>query len=127
MLAHLPNFHDERKAARLDSTLGKFQIGRKTYCFIHGDMDTISRDGINRLSAACKTKPDYILLGHNHTPEMREIDGVQVFQSGSLPGSGDDYTMAHRLISKPSQTVLVCGDEGVECCYNIALGGDGHE
>lgn len=127
MLAHLPNFHDERKAARLDSTLGKFQIGRKTYCFIHGDMDTISRDGINRLSAACKTKPDYILLGHNHTPEMREIDGVQVFQSGSLPGSGDDFTMAHRLISKPSQTVLVCDDEGVECCYNIALGGDDHE
>ncbi len=42
-------------------------------------------------------------------------------QSGSMPGSGDDHTIELRLSGKPSQTVLVCNKDGIECNYTVEL------
>ena len=52
---------------------------------------------------------------------MTEVSGVKVVQSGSLGGSGDEFTRQKRLTGEPSQTVLVVDDSGIKCCYPIVL------
>ncbi len=52
---------------------------------------------------------------------MNELNGVKVVQSGSLTGAGDSYTIEHRLTGKPSQTLLVCDENGIDCIYNVEL------
>ena len=51
----------------------------------------------------------------------RNINQVRVVQSGSLCGSGDEYTRQKRLTGEPSQTVLVVNENGIKCHYPIVL------
>lgn len=120
LLNHIENFHD-LSFRKIDSTIGEAQIRGKNYLLIHGDMDSISKTGIGNLVTMLGFCPEYIVCGHKHTPAMNEFNGVTVYQSGSLPGSGDDHTIQNRLAGRPSQTVLVCDESGVQCCYNVKL------
>ena len=63
--------------------------------------------------------PYCVLFGHRHYPSSTEVNGIKLVQSGSLPGSGDDHTVQLRLSGKPSQTVLVCSNKGIECNYTV--------
>ena len=65
--------------------------------------------------------PDCIISGHKHYSAYDESSGVPWVQSGTLVGSGDSYTIEKRLVGKPSQTVLVCNKDGIDCIYNIKL------
>lgn len=114
------NFHD-MTSYNIDSTVGIANVCGKKYTLIHGDVDSISKTGIGNLVTMLGFIPEYIITAHRHTPAMNEINGITVYQSGSFPGSGDDHTIQCRLSGKPSQTVLICNDNGVECSYNISL------
>ena len=94
---------------------GKFYFG------VHGDFDANSKQGISNLVMAMGFLPEAIIRGHMHSPAYHEFNGVKMIQSGSLAGSGDDYTLEKRLTGKPSQTLLVCNDRGIECIYNVEL------
>lgn len=120
LLNHIENFHD-LSFRKIDSTIGEAHIRGKNYLLIHGDMDSISKTGIGNLVTMLGFCPEYVVCGHKHTPAMNEFNGVTVYQSGSLPGSGDDHTIQNRLAGRPSQTVLVCDESGVQCCYNVKL------
>jgi hypothetical protein len=65
--------------------------------------------------------PYAITYGHLHTCAVDESNGVKMIRSGSLAGSGDDYTVEKRLSGKPSQMVCVCNSKGVACYYPIEL------
>lgn len=120
LLNHIENFHD-LSFRKIDSTIGEAHIRGKNYLLIHGDMDSISKTGIGNLVTMLGFCPEYVVCGHKHTPAMNEFNGVTVYQSGSLPGSGDDHTIQNRLAGRPSQAVLVCDESGVQCCYNVKL------
>lgn len=120
LLKDQDNFHDMTKY-NIDSSIGVANVCGKKYILLHGDMDSITKSGIGNLVTMLGLIPDYILTAHKHTPSMNEFNGVTVYQSGSVPGSGDDHTIQCRLSGKPSQTVLICNDKGVECSYNISL------
>lgn len=120
LLSNVSNFVDMSNC-KVDSTLSITSIHYKEYWFIHGDMDSITKTGIGNLVTAVGKCPDYIICGHKHTPAMNEFNGIRVYQSGSIVGSGDDYTVKHRMSGKPSQTVLVCNESGVVCNYDITL------
>lgn len=106
---------------RFDDTIAEANIEGKNYLLIHGDMDSLNKTGIGNLVTMLGFCPEYIVCGHRHTPAMNEFNGIRVYQSGSMPGSGDDHTVSHRMSGKPSQTVLVCNSKGVVCDYNVDL------
>lgn len=119
-LKHIENFHSMTHR-RFDTTIGEAYVRGHNYILLHGDNDSMTKQGIADLSLMLGFVPQYIIMGHKHTPAMNEFNGVRVYQSGSLAGSGDDYTIQHRMAGSPSQLVLVCNNCGVECSYNVDL------
>jgi predicted phosphodiesterase len=105
----------------LDTGISELNIKGKHYISVHGDYDSLTKTGIGNLVMMLGFFPDAILAGHLHYPSATEINGIPVIQSGSLAGSGDNYTIEHRLTGEPNQTVLVCTDVGIECIYNVKL------
>ena len=90
-----------------DDTLGIFEIGSQTYFIQHGDYTSITDAAIGKLVLWAKKTPYCILTGHMHYPAMTNVSGIYVVQSGSLCGSGDEFTRSKRLTGEPSQMVLV--------------------
>ena len=105
----------------IDSGISSINVRGNTYIGVHGDLDCMSDNDISRLVMAIGQIPYAVLGGHRHTPAYKEFNNVKYIQSGSLAGSGDDYTISKRLVGKANQTVLVCNNKGVECIYNIEL------
>lgn len=106
----------------IDDTLSTFFVRDKLYFGVHGDFDSTSDTSISKLILWAKMTPYCVVCGHKHYPAMTDVSGIKVIQSGSLGGSGDEYTRQKRLTGKPSQTVLVVNDKGIKCCYPIELG-----
>lgn len=104
-----------------DDTLTAFCVRGKTYFAVHGDFDSTNTNSIAKLVLWAKATPYCVLCGHKHHPSMTEVSGIKVVQSGSLGGSGDEFTRQKRLTGEPSQTVLVVDDNGIKCCYPIVL------
>lgn len=105
-----------------DDTLGMFEIGSQTYFIQHGDYTAITDTSIGKLVLWAKKTPYCILTGHMHYPAMTNISGIYVVQSGSLCGSGDEFTRSKRLTGAPSQTVLVTNYDGkIKGIYPVEL------
>lgn len=119
-LSHIENFY-YMQHRNLDIGIADINVCGKSYIAVHGDMDAMSRQGVSNISMLLGFVPYAILRGHMHSPAMNEFNGVKMIQSGSLAGSGDNYTVEKRLCGKPSQTLLVCDDEGIDCIYHIEL------
>lgn len=117
-LSHIENFK-YMKHHNLDIGITKMYVAHNHYIAVHGDFDSMNKTAITNLSMMLGCTPMGIIRGHNHTPAMSDFNGIRVYQSGALTGSGDDFTVEQRLISKPSQTVLICNKSGVECIYNV--------
>lgn len=105
----------------IDDTMSTFFVRDKLYFGVHGDFDSTSDAAIAKLVLWAKQTPYCVLCGHKHYPSMSDVSGIKVVQSGSLGGSGDDFTRTKRLTGKPSQTVLVVNDNGIRACYPIEL------
>lgn len=119
-LSHIKNFH-VMNYRHLDIGIADILIRNKSYISVHGDNDTFNKQGVLGLSSMLGFFPYAVLYGHLHTPSYDEVNGIKMVRSGSLCGSGDDYTIAKRLSGDPSQTVLVCDNNGIKCIYNINL------
>lgn len=105
-----------------DDTLGIFNVGDKVYFIQHGDYSSITDAAIGKLVLWAKQTPYCILTGHMHYPAMTDVSGIKIVQSGSLCGSGDEFTRQKRLTGKPSQTVLVTkGDGSIYGVFPIEL------
>ena len=103
----------------IDDTMSTFFVRDKLYFGVHGDFDSTSDAAIAKLALWAKMTPYCVLCGHRHYPAMTDVSGIKVVQSGSLGGSGDDYTRQKRLTGKPSQTVLVVNEKGIKACYPV--------
>lgn len=117
-LSHIRNFSF---VDTVDNTFSPIVVEDQTYFICHGDYDSFSKNGISNLVLATGYKPAGVLFGHYHTPAMQDVSDVKLIGSGCLCGSGDDYTVTKRLIGSPSQTVLVCDKNGIECMYPVSL------
>ena len=108
--------------ANLDITLTSFSIRGYYYLCVHGDYDKFDANSVNKLIAMVGYVPYCVLFAHKHFPASTEVNGVKLVQCGCFAGCGDDHTIELRLCGgKPSQTVLVCNDEGIVCNYTIEL------
>ena len=117
----LEQFENIQFIDNIDNTITGFWCREKFYAIVHGDYDKFDMPGIARLSMMLGFFPYCVLFGHKHHSAFTEINGIKLVQSGSFPGSGDDHTIERRLSGRPSQTILVCNDKGIECIYNVEL------
>lgn len=117
----LENFENIEFIDPYDNTFNCFVVRNKHYFIVHGDYDKFDMAGVAKLSMMAGYFPYCILFGHRHFPATTEINGIKLVQSGSFPGAGDDHTIELRLSGKPSQTVLVCNEDGIECNYTVEL------
>ena len=124
-LSHKDNIHF--LTSQPDNTLAYMYVRGKSYVSVHGDNDNFSDTGVMKLTHLLGFSPYCVIFGHKHYSAMNESGGVKMVQSGSLCGSGDDYTIERRLFSKPSQTVLVCTEAGIEACYPIEFENKGEK
>ena len=119
-LKHIENFHMITHR-NLDIGIADMNVRNKTYIAVHGDFDAFNKQGVLNLCSMLGFFPYACLYGHLHTPSYDEVNGVKMVRSGSLSGSGDDYTIEKRLCGEPCQTVLVCDKKGIRCTYNVVL------
>lgn len=105
----------------LDSGISDLFVRGKTYLGVHGDNDSMNSNAVGKLCMMLGFFPYAIIGGHRHTPAYQEFNGIKYIQSGSLAGSGDDYTLSQRLSGKANQTVLVCSENGIDAIYNVEL------
>ena len=119
-LKHIENFHMVTHR-NLDIGIADMNVRNKTYIAVHGDFDAFNKQGVLNLCSMLGFFPYACLYGHLHTPSYDEVNGVKMVRSGSLSGSGDDYTIEKRLCGEPCQTVLVCDKKGIRCTYNVVL------
>lgn len=117
----LENFENIEFIDPYDNTFNCFVVRNKHYFIVHGDYDKFDMAGVAKLSMMAGYFPYCILFGHRHFPATTEVNGIKLVQSGSFPGAGDDHTIELRLNGKPSQTVLVCNEDGIECNYTVEL------
>ena len=119
MLKNISNITVEDE--NIDDTLSTFFVRDKLYYAVHGDFDGKSTNAVAKLVLWSKNTPYCILCGHKHYPAMDDVSGIKIVQSGSIAGSGDEYTRQKRLTGEPSQTVLVVNEKGIRCHYPIVL------
>lgn len=112
------NFHSLLHRS-IDDGIAEINISGKTYLLIHGDYDNTTKQGYLSLSGMVGFFPDYILCGHKHYCSYDQ--STRFIQSGSLAGSGDDYTIEKRLSGSASQMVCICNKNGIKGVYPIIL------
>ena len=118
-LSHYPNITVNLE--EIDSTVAVFEVESKIFVAVHGDYDGFTNEAVSKLVMWLGYKPDVVIYGHKHFPAMHEAAGITMIQTGSLCGSGDDFTQEKRLSGEASQTILVCDSSGIVCCYPIKL------
>lgn len=107
--------------ASFDATVATFEIGRKLFVAVHGDMEKDLKTTANALEKVMGRHIDYLLAGHMHVPEMRAEDTMYI-RNGSVCGSGDEYTMKKRLFCPPYQVFMILNDVGeVESIHTVNL------
>lgn len=118
---HLPNVVVSQPLDEFQGTLDIFEICGKHYVLNHGDFDQFTEAGVAKLISYLGFVPNAVVSAHKHTPAYMEINNVACVQNGCLSGGGDQFTLEHRLGGKPSQTVCVCSDAGIDVMYPIKL------
>lgn len=118
-LSHIENieFLDDN----IDPTIGEFECRGKTYLAVHGDYDSYSESGVQKLVMMTGEIPEAIFTAHKHFCSYEDISNVKYIRSGSFCGAVGDFEITHRLCGKPSQMVCIATDNGIETLYPVAL------
>lgn len=119
-LEHLDNitFIDE---FNYDSSVGSIEVRDKEYIIVHGDMDTNDQSGVAKLVFMIGHIPEAVIMGHLHNNSFQNISNVKVIRSGSLCGTGDDYTMSKRITGRPEQMVLIVDEGGIVSLHPVTF------
>ena len=118
-------FAGDRKVSlaedHIDPSLGMFDLENgETVMYAHGHLDNPTQ-AVQEISGIVNSMRDgrvrrvsYFTVGHYHSEKMKAYQGVRVIVNGSGCGT-DEYAFSKRLVSKPSQTMLVFdGDNLIE-------------
>lgn len=117
-LKNQENFHSLLHCS-IDDGIAMIDIYNKSYLLIHGDFDVTNKQGYMKLANMIESFPEYILCGHRHFCSYSQ--DTRFIQSGSLAGSGCDYTIEKRLKGKASQMVCICNKSGIKGMFPIIL------
>ena len=104
---------------KIEDSIASFCVKKKLVYAVHGDKDSVS-SVVQNLTMMTGMKPDIVLMGHRHTNGLTTVYDTKVYESGCISGS-DTYCMDKRLRNNPEQTIIVIGDKGVDCAYDVTL------
>lgn len=102
-----------------DSEIITVNICNKNIMAVHGDKDK-PKKAIENLTGLLQNFPDYIFMGHFHHQEESEKFASKVIVNGSFCGV-DAFAQGKRLISKPSQNLIILNKNDLFCKIDLAL------
>lgn len=119
-LGHIKNF--SMPESNIDNSLAISRIRDKIFVLVHGDNGDPTNDSVMmRIMSTIGFKPFAVCCGHLHTNSFTDVSGVKVIRSGSLCGSGNQFTRAHNYSGSPEQMVMVVDDFGIRSLHPIVL------
>ena len=101
----------------IEESIAVFNVRNNIVMSSHGDKDAPS-NVVQKFTLMLGIRPSLVYLGHRHTNGLTTVYNTKVIESGCLSGT-DNYALDLRLHSKPSQTISVITENGLECLYNI--------
>lgn len=128
----IPFWLKQRLKYRYDITINEdnsYELLRICACgheiaAVHGDLDAGKNNSMLTMSVLYEKnfgrKMEYLVMGHFHKRYSDENLGIEQIGVGSLCGT-DEYAKNKRLFSKPSQTLLIFDNEGLDSIHDIIL------
>lgn len=105
----------------IDPSIAMMTIRGNNYIGVHGDMDKLTENGINKLRAMINQPFKAVILGHLHHSTYDEISNIDVIRSGSFVDPIDDYSISKRISGHASQMVMVIDYDGIKSFYPVDL------
>lgn len=101
----------------IEESIAMFNVRNNVVMSSHGDKDSPS-NVVQKFTLLFGIRPALVYLGHRHTNGMSTVYTTKVVESGTFAGT-DNYALDLRLHSKPSQTISVITENGLDCLYNV--------
>lgn len=119
ILSHIDNF--EYIPNEIDCSIGKINVRNHEMLLVHGDYDSYTSSGLQKLCMMTRSFPYAVLCGHMHTNSFQDVSDIKMIRGGSLCGSGDQYCVEKRISGRPSQMCFTVDDKGICGLYPIVL------
>ena len=105
----------------IDCSIGSIVVRGKEILLVHGDYDSFTQSGLQKLCMMTRKFPYAVLCGHMHTNSFADTSNIKMIRGGSLCGSGDQFCIEKRISGKPSQMCFVMNDLGICGLYPIVF------
>lgn len=102
---------------KIEESIAMFNVRNNTVMASHGDKDS-PNNVVQKFTLLFGVRPSLVYLGHRHTNGLTTVYNTKVIESGTLAGT-DNYALNLRLHSKPSQTISVITNDGLDCLYDV--------
>lgn len=90
----------------------QYECDNKIICLSHGHHDKVN-SAINNMTKVYKIVPDEVHLGHYHHMSDLNDSNIHVVVNGGLKGIDDFGLKSTRCITKPSQNLIVYGEDRI--------------
>ena len=107
------NFHKND----IEESIAMFNVRNNVVMSSHGDKDSPS-NVVQKFTLLFGIRPALVYLGHRHTNGLSTVYDCKVIESGCMSGV-DNYALDLRIKGKPSQTISVITEEGLDCLYDV--------
>ena len=101
----------------IEESIAMFNVRNNVVMASHGDKDSPS-NVVQKFTLLFGIRPSLVYLGHRHTNGLTTVYNTKIVESGTMAGT-DNYALDLRLHSKPSQTISVITEKGLDCLYNV--------
>ena len=101
----------------IEESIAMFNVRNNVVMSSHGDKDSPS-NVVQKFTLLFGIRPALVYLGHRHTNGLTTVYNTKVIESGTLSGT-DNYALDLRLHSRPSQTISVITEDGLDCLYDV--------
>lgn len=101
----------------IEESIAMFNVRNNTVMASHGDKDAPS-NVVQKFTLLFGIRPSLVYLGHRHSNGLTTVYDCKVVESGCMSGV-DNYALDLRLKGKPSQTISVVTEDGLECLYDV--------
>lgn len=101
----------------IEESIAMFNVRNNVVMSSHGDKDS-PNNVVQKFTLLLGIRPALVYLGHRHTNRLTTVYNTKVIESGTLSGT-DNFALDLRLHSRPSQTISVITEDGLDCLYDV--------
>lgn len=101
----------------IEESIAMFNVRNNVVMSSHGDKDSPS-SVVQKFTLLFGIRPSLVYLGHRHTNGLTTVYDCKVIESGCMSGV-DNYALDLRIKGRPSQTISVITEDGLDCLYDV--------